>query len=134
MAHKPVMTAEQTNIPQNEEELQAATEKRLAAEKVEQEAHEVARGGRKVVPEAEEEAFFAAQNVQEALYEMARAQGPAAFRAYGTSVCFAAAIMAKSMTGGLQATINFITSEYERISTIDAEKQAATDAANQPKH
>jgi hypothetical protein len=34
---------EQTNIPTTPEEVEAATKKRLAAEKVEQEAHEAAR-------------------------------------------------------------------------------------------
>lgn len=124
---RPIMTAEQTNVPANEEELKAATEKRLAAEKVEQAAHEAARS-----KQAEKKAttLSSYNAIQQGLYDQAIANGN--LTEWANSVLFGSVIVALNhTTKGLEGVIEFITSEYNRIKSLEEVQEALAVAANE---
>lgn len=127
--HRPLMTAEQSNVPQNEEELAAATAKRLAAEKVEQEQHEAARKQPAEAPKLDfddpqvkalinkrnEDVQQGMYNREEADYAIAVASGTMA--QHVNAVMFAAAlIMAAAKSDADQASMmGYISTEATRI-------------------
>lgn len=97
---KPMMTGEQTNVPQNEEELAAAMARKEAADKKEQEAHEAARAAATVTPERRHARVqAAAHGLLQSTWEQAEASGT--IQAHINAVLFSASvILANAKTHG----------------------------------
>lgn len=122
---RPLMTAEQTNVPQNDEELKVATEKRLAAEKVEEEAHEAARVAATDEKAAgllrNEQIAEAARSVQRTLYEQAVATGTLPHHINAT--LFTAAVIAANASDGVESVVNYVRSLANNLKMSNKPKE-----------
>ena len=104
--NRPMMTAEQTNIPQTEEEVAAAQEKKRLADQVEAAAHEAARSGAPSPQEIEKQQRIAnaSHGAITALWDIAAANG--SLTHHVNAILFAAAVVvANAKTHGEQVRI-----------------------------